>query len=316
MVKPEIVLVVGRTFDPTKEMCKKAWLRILNDALSGQKPDIQPLVSFFHRLMLLVDLKTREQMWKALTSSGAVHLVVDAEANKLNYEEPWVEQAFTLPFEEAINSFASRIPALESLVRFLDPLYRNRAFWVAGVESLRTITQIKELLIKKMAGDISLPDMTKEIEALTRFGSYRIETIWRTNLQTAFGAGIWGMATDPETEGLFPYFEYDALTGDPATRKTHATMDGFIAQAKDPIWDRIWIPNGFSCRCSVRPVTRSEAFSRGLIRRDGAPAVERLFKSPEQRALVDNGSMMVKGHRREFPDPGFEGNPGRAIYRR
>ena len=50
-----------------------------------------------------------------------------------------------------------------------------------------------------------------------------------------------------------PYWEY-YTQGDPQVRPTHAALDGKVFEATDPIWDKIYPPNGWNCRCTVLPV--------------------------------------------------------------
>ena len=113
---------------------------------------------------------------------------------------------------------------------------------------------------------------------------HRLKTIYRTNLQGSYNAGRW--KAQQETANSFPWLEYVAVV-DPSTRTTHAAMDGFIARADDPIWDTIYPPNGFQCRCRVKNISAQEAASRG-----GA--------SPK--------SQIPPG----FPDDGFRSGPGLA----
>jgi uncharacterized protein with gpF-like domain len=47
--------------------------------------------------------------------------------------------------------------------------------------------------------------------------------------------------------------------GDDRVRPEHAVLDQFTARADDPVWMKIYPPNGFNCRCSVVPVMEAEA---------------------------------------------------------
>lgn len=48
------------------------------------------------------------------------------------------------------------------------------------------------------------------------------------------------------------YLEYSTV-GDHRVRPTHAALDKFTALKTDPVWRRIYTPNGFGCRCTVIP---------------------------------------------------------------
>lgn len=49
---------------------------------------------------------------------------------------------------------------------------------------------------------------------------------------------------------LFPYWEYKTA-GDDKVREEHAALDGLTLRHDDPLWDEIYPPNGWKCRCRV-----------------------------------------------------------------
>ena len=51
---------------------------------------------------------------------------------------------------------------------------------------------------------------------------------------------------------VFPYWEYRTV-GDDRVREEHAALDGLILRHDDPLWDKIYPPNGWKCRCYVVP---------------------------------------------------------------
>lgn len=51
---------------------------------------------------------------------------------------------------------------------------------------------------------------------------------------------------------LFPYWEYKTL-GDDKVRPEHRKLNGIILPANDPLWDKIFPPNGWKCRCYIVP---------------------------------------------------------------
>ena len=57
----------------------------------------------------------------------------------------------------------------------------------------------------------------------------------------------------------FPYWEYRAIH-DEHTRPEHMALDGVVLPAGDKLWDQIYPPNGWNCRCRVKPL-RKDQFS-------------------------------------------------------
>ncbi|PAS97954.1 MAG: phage head morphogenesis protein [Candidatus Dactylopiibacterium carminicum] len=96
---------------------------------------------------------------------------------------------------------------------------------------------------------------------LVQLGSpHRLKTIYQTNLQSAYMAGR--MQTAMEAEA-FPYLQYVAIE-DGRTRPSHAALNGQVFRKDDPIWHTHTPPNGFNCRCRVRPLTAGQVRREGL----------------------------------------------------
>ena len=56
----------------------------------------------------------------------------------------------------------------------------------------------------------------------------------------------------------FPYWQY-VTAGDDRVREEHRKLNGVILEVKDPRWDKIYPPNGWKCRCRVKPLLKNEA---------------------------------------------------------
>ena len=96
-----------------------------------------------------------------------------------------------------------------------------------------------------------------------RLGSpRRLSTIYRTNLATAYQTGRYQQQlASSETH---PYWQYVA-TMDDRTRAAHAALHLKVFRYDDPIWQKLYPPNGWGCRCRVRALTKSQVEREGLI---------------------------------------------------
>ena len=56
---------------------------------------------------------------------------------------------------------------------------------------------------------------------------------------------------------LFPLWEYKTI-GDDKVREEHEKLAGLILEAGDELWDKIYPPNGWRCRCRVAPRMKSD----------------------------------------------------------
>lgn len=89
----------------------------------------------------------------------------------------------------------------------------------------------------------------------------RLKTIYQTNLQSAYMAG---RKTSMEaTTDTHPYWMLVA-TLDGKTRPSHRALHGQVFRHDDPIWQFIYPPNGFNCRCRVVALTEAAIKRRGL----------------------------------------------------
>ena len=96
---------------------------------------------------------------------------------------------------------------------------------------------------------------------------WRLNLIYQTNLQSAMMAGRWKQFYSNKENR--PYLQYVAVM-DPSTRHSHAALHGKIFHIDNPIWQKIFPPNGFNCRCRVRALTEKQAKVRGYKKSNDA----------------------------------------------
>lgn len=116
--------------------------------------------------------------------------------------------------------------------------------------------------------------------------AWRLETIFRSNMQSAYSVGEWERITD--NADVVPWLMYDSIE-DSRRRPAHAEMDGTVLPVKHRWWLIHMPPNGYNCRCSVISLTTDEMEALGL-------------KPTKGRALKLIGD----------PDDGWSYNPGVA----
>lgn len=89
----------------------------------------------------------------------------------------------------------------------------------------------------------------------------RLKNIFRTNKSTAYHAGRYmeQMANSDEQ----PYWQYVAVK-DSRTRASHLALDGKVYRFDDPIWQTMYPPNDWGCRCRVRALSEFRLKKNGL----------------------------------------------------
>ncbi len=196
-----------------------------------------------------------------------------------------------LKFEEAKEFFADKVVITPDQFAELYGEMKTLAFTVAGIETIDMLNDVFGMIQKSIEEGTLLEDFKKEMKDLYEknqmppLAPYKIETIYRNNLFTAFNAGRYKQQTDPAVVEKRPYWMYDCLI-DGKERPSHRAMNGVVKRYDDPFWDEWYPPNGHRCRCGVRNLTQSEMESRGL-----------------------QVSKLKPIHK---PDEGWEYNPGKA----
>ncbi len=145
--------------------------------------------------------------------------------------------------------------------------------------------------------------LTGEERTVTLGTPRRLETIFRTNVRTAYAAGAW--ARQRRLAERAPWLLYDAVL-DSRTRPKHREWDGTVLRWDDPWWGTHYPPNGWNCRCSVIQLDDADLRERGL-----SPGVA-------PRGLVRRWVNPRTGRVREVPegvDPAWAYHVGRAAER-
>ena len=106
------------------------------------------------------------------------------------------------------------------------------------------------------------PESGVDPEKIVQLGSpKRLETIFQTNSNVAYNAGRYKFQM--QNAASRPYWMYMQLERK-HKRKAHAFYANKVFMWDDPIWDKIYPPNGFNCGCYVIALSKEEFESRGL----------------------------------------------------
>lgn len=210
-----------------------------------------------------------------------------------------------LVFKEAVKFIKGKKTLLKEEYEALEDECRARAFTVSGYTKLEIIQKFKELLTLACEDGKTKEEFMKEMNSFLKDNGYteekkwRLENIFRTNVQTAFQVGHYKSMTEDKTMQLRPYWQY-VTAEDGHVRDTHAAMNRKVFRADDPIWDVWYPPNGFGCRCTVISLSKKQLETRGL-------SVEK-----EVPYSIDptTGEILPV-----FPDKGFSSNPAKAVWK-
>ncbi len=93
----------------------------------------------------------------------------------------------------------------------------------------------------------------------------RLDTVFRTNVQSAYGAGRYEQATDPDVLESHPYWVFEAV-GDSRTSDICRKLDGLVLPANDPAWAGRLPPCHHACRSTIRNIDEDEARELGGVK--------------------------------------------------
>ncbi|MFN7400360.1 MAG: phage minor head protein [Sandaracinobacter sp.] len=194
-----------------------------------------------------------------------------------------IRAALDLRPEDAIRAFRQRDElAISVSYRDLEPEEHARAFTAAKVAKLDILEALGGSLDVALRDgqtfaqwrDGILPTLQREgwwgliqDEALTGtsepvfVGERRLRTIFATNMRVSRAAGQW--ARIQAVKAARPFLRYSAVL-DNRTRPLHARWHGIIRPVDDPIWQTIYPPNGWNCRCQVQQLSQRDLDRRGL----------------------------------------------------
>jgi SPP1 gp7 family putative phage head morphogenesis protein len=206
-----------------------------------------------------------------------------------------------------------------------------RAFTVAKVMRMDVLTSIREELDRALAEGTTLEQFRTNLEPRLRTlgwwgrqvverpdgtaqmidasSPHRLETIYRTNLQSSYMAGRFRDLSENTNER--PYWQYVAVM-DERTRPAHAALNGKIFRFDDPIWQTCWPPNGYNCRCRVRALSEDDIKAKDLAPSSSGDHLSKFTDTdPHTGEVFERVTYKAPGMSTPFsPDRGFAGNQG------
>lgn len=179
-------------------------------------------------------------------------------------------------FEEAIAAFRKRVPISDAAWAQLTEAEREFAFKVSGAAQADLVTDAWEAIDTALVEGTTFDDFKAEVGSALEAAwggadANRLETVFRTNTQTAYNGGRHEIMTHPEVKKAREYWRFDAVQ-DNRTSEVCEELDGTVRPADDPWWRSHTPPLHFNCRSIIVPLSREEAEEEGID--DDAPEVE------------------------------------------
>ena len=257
---------------------------------------------------------TREQIAEIIEQDSAPAGIVD-------FFDIVSGDSFDVAPEKALMFF--RAKGLSPTFSYLDAIGKTsqQAFTVAKMMDVDMLAQVRASMDSALANGTTFREWRETITPILQAGGWwgrkevvdpltgqtvvaqlgspaRLETIFRTNMQSAYAAGQWDEIQAGAADA--PFLLYDAID-DFRTRPAHAAWDGKVLPANHPWWRTHFPPNGYNCRCGTIALSRTDLQRMGLA------------VSPEPSDGTYQWTNPRTGEVVQVPtglDPGFAANPG------
>jgi len=235
------------------------------DAVNAALTDWKQDTAIFDRLgdVLFVTTALADmggQLMVAGREAEAVQLRVIAMADPPPSPKPFLD----LPWSDAIEAFKARGLVEDTDFETLLGDYAQRSAVARQLMLDQVQSEVMRHLTDAITAGETLPQFADKVNELTASlglapgkPSY-LEMVFRTNVQSAYGAGRYKAINNPVVASSRPYVQYRTV-GDARVRDEHAVLDGQTYAVDDPVWQRIAPPNGFNCRCSMITLSKAQA---------------------------------------------------------
>ena len=189
---------------------------------------------------------------------------------------PKVDAFLDLPWEEALDAFRKRGTVKPTELAKLIRDYGQRSAEARRLMLENVQAKVRDMLDVAIEQGQTLPDFAQALDenreqlGIDPSSKAYVEMVFRTNVQSSYGAGRYAAMKDPDVMEARPYVEY-RTSGDARVRDSHAALNGLVFRIDDPTWERIAPPNGYNCRCSAVTVSAKEFAAEGLTLASGIP---------------------------------------------
>lgn len=174
--------------------------------------------------------------------------------------------------ESAVRDLAERRVVTRDEYENLAQSAKQEAFSIARIANVQALGQIHERLIRDLVDGGNLREFRQSADTIlegTPLHPAHLETVYRTNIATAYTQGLIDTLNHSLVDDEFPYLEYNA-THDSRTRPEHLRLESLglngtgIYRRDDPLWRSFLPPWDFNCRCAVVPLSVEDAAAKGV----------------------------------------------------
>ena len=186
-------------------------------------------------------------------------------------------------FKEAVAWWRARVPVTDEEFQQLTEDLQPLAFRVSAATEADMVTQVYQAIDSAIANGDSFEtfkeNITDQLGESWADDAPSLETTFRTNVMSAYSAGRYEIASDPDVRETHPMSRYDVIEDD-RTCDICAPLDGVIRPAEE--WTGKIPPLHYNCRCILTPLTDDDAQKEGMASSIPDTDVDEGFGNPER----------------------------------
>ncbi|MFB9148748.1 phage head morphogenesis protein [Roseovarius ramblicola] len=174
---------------------------------------------------------------------------------------------------------------------------------IANGGTVATFTEELEPELKRLGWwgrSMERDPLTGELKNVELGSVRRLRIMFDANMRASHAAGKW--ARIERVKDAFPFLRYVQVQRD-TKRPEHARYHELIRPVDDPVWDRIYPPNGWRCGCTVQQL------SQAMMDRRGQRVTEEF--TLQERGVLNRRTGQIEPTALGV-DPAWDGNPGKA----
>lgn len=199
-----------------------------------------------------------------------------------------------MPHEEAVKRIAGLPLVTREVMDGLLPELRAYAFCITGLDAFDQLARVRDVIGAVPAGVKTWDKAKREIaaELSENLGGKpalrRAELLLRTHTFRGYAAARYRLLM--AQKDVFPFWQYKTH-GDGNVRPSHAALNGKIFPAGHPIWQRIFPPWDWGCRCLVVPLLKKDVDGRRPDDVGKAPENQLVYDGDMADAISDAGML-------------------------
>jgi len=132
---------------------------------------------------------------------------------------------------------------------------KQNLYQFSGAKTYQQLAEMNNLLVDEKGKIRSFNEFKRKVEVVhKKYNQNYLQAEYQTAKRSAQAARDW--KGYEENQDLFPNLKYMTVE-DARVRHDHDKLHGVVKPVNDPFWNTHYPPNGWRCRCYVKPTTET-----------------------------------------------------------